>query len=135
MPDQPRQKKLVFLVDDDPDFLEIFGTKLSAAGFEMVPFQDPQAALEAVEPQQPDLILLDVQMPKLSGIQMMTALKANPRTAGIKVIFLTNSGTNEEGMAWLDQKFAKEVGAMGHIRKSDDLDAITARVIQDLALQ
>lgn len=121
-------QKVVFLVDDELDFLEIFGAKLSAAGFTVVPYQNPQNAIDDAPNRHPDLVILDVQMPQMSGIQVLQKLKANPQTENYKVIFLTNSGTSEEGMEWLDQKFAKDVGALDHIRKSDDLDAITSRI-------
>jgi len=119
---------IILLVDDDPNFLEIFGSKLRAAGFDVQTAGGGKEVFKKLESLTPDLIVLDVQMPDMSGVEVLKKLKKDPKTAKIKTIFLTNAGTNQEDQAWLDQKFAKEFGALDHIRKSDDLEAITGRI-------
>ena len=54
--------------------------------------------------------------------------------AGFKVVFLTNLGEADDQNSWVDDKFAKEAGALGHIRKTDDLEKIVARIKEVLSV-
>jgi CheY-like chemotaxis protein len=78
--------------------------------------------------ERPDLILLDVQMPEMSGVQVIAKLKLDKETEMMKVVFLTNLGEANPEDSWLDTKFAQETGALGHIKKTDDLDHILEEV-------
>ena len=124
---------LVLVVDDDKDLREIISTKLEKAGFRVDQASDGQGGLDKARATKPDLVLLDVMMPGMTGIQALSKIKADPELAGLKVIFLTNLGEAQEDNHWVDDKFAKDAGALGHIKKTDDLDKIVERVKQELS--
>jgi DNA-binding response OmpR family regulator len=81
--------RAVLVVDDDHDIRELVAQKLSRAGFRVVTAPDGAAALAAVEADTFDLILLDVAMPGLSGIDVCRFLRDDPRTAEVPVVMLT----------------------------------------------
>lgn len=122
------KKISILVVDDDADFREIISTKLNAAGFDVKEAVDGEDGLEKTKKTKPDLVLLDVRMPKLNGIETLSRIKADADLSNIKVLFLTNLGEADKELAWLDNKFAQDIGAIGHIKKSDDLDSIIARI-------
>jgi len=84
------------LVVDDSKFLRLATERaLARAGYEVQTANDGEHALELVRQQMPDLILLDMLLPKVAGQDVLRALKSNPATAGIAVIVLTGlSGKN-----------------------------------------
>lgn len=125
------EKPVILIADDDENFREIFSTQLTAAGFEVVAVEDGVAALKKLAEIHPALLLLDVEMPGESGFEILQKIKADPRLAHVKVAFLTNLGNSDRSMRWTDEKFAREVGALDYIKKTDDLENITAHV-QDI---
>jgi CheY-like chemotaxis protein len=127
-------KPLILLVDDDNNFREIVRAKFESAGFAIEEAKDGAEGVEKAKAKKPNLILLDVQMPKMNGVVVLSKLKADPEMAGIKVLFLTNYGENNTADQPLDDKFAKDAGAAGHIKKTDDLDDIVSRVRSELGL-
>lgn len=88
--------KKILLVDDDPDLLVVLRAALSRAGYEVACAADGEEALEKVRSELPDLIVLDLMMPKLDGYSVHRKLKEDPRTAGIPVVVLTAYGNLEE---------------------------------------
>ena len=129
----PDQQKLILIIDDDPDFREIMSTKLESSGFKVEKSVDGVSGIEKAKKLKPDLILLDVRMPKMSGVQTLTKMRTDPETANLKVIFLTNLGEVQQEDAWVDDRFAKDAGALGHIKKTDDLEKIVSRIHQELS--
>ena len=125
-------KYIVLVVDDDPNLREIMRTKLEASGFVVAEAQDGAAGLAKIKELKPDLVLMDVQMPNLGGVEALSKIKADSEIASTKVLFLTNYGEENTADQPLDDKFAKDVGAVGHIRKTDDLDKTIERVKQEL---
>lgn len=83
--------KRILLVDDEEDVVKVVGGRLSQWGYQTVVATNGQEALEAVRRQPPDLILLDLKMPVLSGRDACHELKADPQFAGIPVILMTSS--------------------------------------------
>lgn len=79
----------VLIADDDPDILELVRFKLEGAGFEVVTAVDGEAALAEARRQPPDLAVLDVMMPKMSGIEVCRALREDAATAAVPVMLLT----------------------------------------------
>lgn len=128
MKDSKYAHQTVLIIDDNKDFLEIFSMKLSKAGYEVVTASSGQEGLEKVEQTHPDLILLDVEMPEMNGVETLAKLKENPNTSSFKVAFLTNYGEPQKETTWIDEKFAREAGAMDYIKKSEDLDNIVEEV-------
>ncbi|MCE5230266.1 response regulator [bacterium] len=81
--------KRILAVDDETDVVLIVKTALQCEGFEVDTASNGRDALAAVHEQKPDLILLDVMMPGMSGFDVMHALKADDATATIPIIMLT----------------------------------------------
>ena len=93
MPDKPVK---VLIVDDDAFLSGIYATKLELEGFLVVTARDGEEGLKAAMKEKPDLILLDVLMPKLDGFEVLKRLKADEGTKPIPVIMLTNLGQKED---------------------------------------
>lgn len=125
-------KFVVLLVDDDANFREIIKAKLEAAGFIVAEAKDGEDGINKAKNNKPDLILMDVQMPKMNGIEALSKIKADSEMAQAKVLFLTNYGEANTSDAPLDDKFARDIGAIGHLRKTDDLSIIVERVKREL---
>jgi two-component system, OmpR family, phosphate regulon response regulator PhoB len=85
-------KRRVLLADDDPSLLRLISTTLGSDDFDLLQAGDGQEALELARRERPDLILLDINMPRLDGFQVCQALKNDPETASIKVVMLTARG-------------------------------------------
>ena len=126
--DAENKKSSVLIIDDNPSFREIFSAKLKSAGFDVYEADGGESGLAKAREVVPDLILLDIEMPGMSGIQVINQMKVDPNLQHIKVVFLTNHGESGESDVWLDKKFASEIGAEGYIRKTDDLD----KIVQEL---
>lgn len=98
-------KRRVLLADDDPGLLRLISTTLGTQDFELLHATDGEQALQIAREHHPELVLLDVNMPKLNGFEVCRQLKTEPDTAGIKVVMLTARGTD------LDRARGREVGA------------------------
>lgn len=85
-------RERVLIVEDNPDFSELVAGRLRGWGYEVSTAADGEEGLQAAEAQLPDLILLDILMPKMKGREVCARLKANPSTASIPVMFLTALG-------------------------------------------
>lgn len=85
----PEKKSKILLVDDDKVFTEMYKVRLEASGYEVVIVEDGEQALVAAMREKPDLILLDIMMPKINGLDVLDILKATPETKDIPVIILT----------------------------------------------
>ncbi len=79
----------VLVADDDADIRELVVFKLESAGFDVTAVADGQAALDHVLGDPPDLVVLDLMMPRLTGLEVCAALRAEPRTEKVPVILLT----------------------------------------------
>ena len=79
----------VLVVDDDRDIRDLVTFKLEQAGYEVRQAEDGLQALDAVREWAPALVVLDVMMPGLSGVDVTRELRADPATAGVPVILLT----------------------------------------------
>lgn len=117
----------ILIIDDNPDFREIVSAKLKAVGFEVATADGGEAGMTKALEVGPDLILLDIEMPNMTGPQVLKKMKEDSNLQHMKVAFLTSHGESNDD-AWLDKKFANEIGAVGYIRKTDDLDKIIKEV-------
>lgn len=115
----------ILAVDDDREFLEILKDKLGAFGFKIETACDGDEAIEKINNKIPALVLMDVQMPNKDGIDTTQEIHANPKTADLKVMFLTSLGTSS---ADLDTHFAKQVGAVDFFKKGADLDTLVEKI-------
>lgn len=94
--------KKVLIVDDEPNIVISLEFLMKREGFEVSIARDGEEALRKVEESLPDLILLDVMMPKKSGYEVCQQLRATPAHAGIKIIMLTAKGRDTEVAKGLD---------------------------------
>ena len=103
----------VLLAEDDRFLRKAAETALKRHGFTVVPAVDGEEALRLARAESPDLVLLDLIMPKMQGFEVLRALKADPGTAPIPVVILSNLG--QDG----DVKQAMEAGAAGYFVKAN----------------
>lgn len=89
-------KQKVLIVDDDVFLSGIYATKLELEGFEVDMAHDGEEGLKAAAKSKPDIILLDVLMPKLDGFETLKRLKADADLKDVPVIMLTNLGQKED---------------------------------------
>lgn len=86
----------ILLVEDDQSLREIYGIRLTAEGYEIVPAGDGEEALAMAVKEKPDLIISDVMMPKISGFDMLDILRSTPETKDIKVIMMTALSSEDQ---------------------------------------
>jgi len=101
----------ILVVDDEIYIVHILDFSLGMEGYEVVTALDGEQALEKVRECRPDLIVLDIMMPKMDGYETCKALKSDKETADIPVILLSAKGRN------VDQQTGFEVGAEDYITK------------------
>ncbi|HTY40168.1 MAG TPA: response regulator [Candidatus Paceibacterota bacterium] len=119
---------LILIVDDEPSFAEIFSIKLNTAGFRVEIATNGELGVRKAKEIKPDLVLMDVQMPVMNGVEAIQALRNDPETKDQKVVFLTNMGDSLPGGLEADQRGASDMGALGYIRKTDDLDNLLTTI-------
>lgn len=89
-------RKKVLIVDDEKDILFVLENRLALAGFDVISADSGLLAIPMAKSQQPDLIVLDLQMPNIDGTETARRLKADPATRHIPIIFLTCLLSGEE---------------------------------------
>jgi signal transduction histidine kinase len=119
----------ILAVDDTPANLQVIGEALRNAGYTVATAIDGERALKRLQHYQPDLILLDVQMPGIDGFETCRRLKANPKTESIPVIFITALSDTVNKVKGL------ELGGVDYITKPFDLAELLARIQVHLNLQ
>ena len=112
----------ILIADDERDMRELMGFALRFAGFEVVLAADGVETIEKALLEQPDLMLLDVRMPKMSGYEAIRCLRKNPATSAIPVVFLSAKGQDGE------IKQGLESGAVEYIVKPFKPDELTSQV-------
>ncbi len=103
--------KKVLLVEDEKNVILGVRTCLDAVGYDVVIAEDGEEGLNAVRREPPDLILLDLLLPKLDGFEVLKVLKSDPETAKIPVIVLTAKAEEE------DRQRALDLGADNYMTK------------------
>src|SRR5438874_1501104 len=117
-----REPPLVLVVDDVPDNVDILQMRLESQGYEVITAGDGEAALAIVRDKLPDLVLLDIMMPKLDGIATVKQLKADASLPFIPVILVTARADAKDVIAGL------EAGGDDYLTKPVDQAALMARV-------
>jgi DNA-binding response OmpR family regulator len=113
-----RKVRRVVVADDDADIVDILTFNLETAGYEVESAADGEAALDLVTRSRPDLVVLDIMMPKMDGLEVLAALKANADTKEIPVVMLTAKTSDT------DQWAGWEAGADYYITKPFDLEEL-----------
>ena len=112
----------VLAVDDDPGALSALADALGTLGYQVVQAADGASALELAHERQPDVVLLDVQMPGMDGFEVCRQLKADPNLLLVPVVFLTGHGSRRARLEGL------EAGATDFLNKPCDLVELEVRV-------
>ena len=113
---------VILVIDDDPDQRRLIERVLTASGYRVLTAIDGQAGVAAAESHRPDLIVLDVMMPRLNGYQTCRALRQSSRTASTPILILT---TKQEPA---DEFWATQVGANEFLTKPVDVPGLLAAV-------
>ncbi len=93
---------MIWCVDDDSTIRDIEVYSLTQTGFKAKGFADGNAMLEALKDEKPELIILDIMMPEIDGIEILKRLRSNPETVKIPVIMATAKGTEPDKIEGLD---------------------------------
>ena len=101
----------ILVVDDDRNLLKLFKYVLEKDGFAVITAMDGESGLKLALAERPDLVMLDLKMPKLDGMEVLRKLKADPLTAAIPVVMITASAQKA------DAERALREGAVGYIIK------------------
>src|SRR5580692_7937863 len=117
-----RDPARILVVDDVADNVEILRMRLTALGYEVVVAEDGEQALAKVAAELPDLVLLDIMMPKIDGLEVVRRLKADASLPFIPVILVTAKASPKDVVAGLD------AGGDDYLTKLIDHGALVARV-------
>ena len=120
------RKVRILLVDDEPDLVQLVSMRLQTAGYLVDMAYDGQQALEQVKNSRPDLIILDLMLPKLDGYKVCRLLKFDERTRSIPILIFTARAQVE------DVTLATECGADAYLTKPFEAKALLTK-IQELA--
>jgi len=116
------RRYVIVAADDDEDILALVAFRLGRAGHEVVTARDGEEALDLVLSRFPDLVILDVRMPKMTGIDVVRALRQVEATKAVPVILLTASVQEESVQSGFD------AGANDYIKKPFSPHELVARV-------
>jgi len=105
------EKHRILLVDDEQSIVKMVGKRLEVEGFEVLIAMDGQDGLSKAQAEHPDLIILDLMLPKLNGYEVCTMLKQDARYQKIPVILFTAKAQEK------DEKLGIECGANAYVRK------------------
>ena len=114
--------KKVLIADDEPNIVMSLQFLMEHEGYEVRTVADGEEALQALREFRPDLVLLDVMMPKKNGYEICQAIRASPELAGIKVVMLTAKGRD------IDAEKGVALGADSYVTKPFATKELVARV-------
>src|SRR5437868_7014298 len=104
-------KAKILVVDDEPDVVQLIEYNLKAAGYDVAAAADGREALTKARASQPDLIILDLMLPEVEGLDVCKILRRDPSTAGIPIVMLTAKASET------DRVLGFELGADDYVTK------------------
>ncbi len=110
----------VLIVDDEQDFLDIMAERMRTRGMEVVTASSAKEALERIENELFDAIILDFMMPEMNGLETIKAIKA--KKPQLQVILLSGQATLEKGIE------AMKLGALDVVEKPADMESLVAKI-------
>lgn len=116
----------ILITEDDPLMSRMYQKIFTFEGFEVVMAADGQEGLDKIRAEKPTLVILDVMMPKLNGLEVLEKLKADPDTKHIPVIMLTNLSSQQ------DAENAMLKGAVKYIVKSEHDPKQVADIVKEV---
>lgn len=123
------EKRKILVVDDEIDNVVLLEKRLKATGYEVISAYDGDEAIDKAFNENPDLILLDIMMPKKDGFEVLKILRDNPKTKNIPVIMLTAKAEVSDKVRGL------ETGAIDYVTKPFDFKELQARILTNLKSQ
>ena len=117
----------ILIAEDDPDIRELIVISLKYAGYEVVPAADGQQAVDLTVQENPDLIMLDVRMPLLTGFEALERIKERPQFKDTPVVILSAKGQEAEIQSGLD------LGACQYILKPFAPDELIGKIQEIVA--
>ena len=120
-------KAKILLVDDEPDALEVLGFKLREAGFTPIFARDGARAIAAARDERPDLMVLDLMLPEVDGLEVCKILRRDPATASLPILMLTARA------AEMDRVVGLELGADDYVTKPFSPRELVLRIRKLLA--
>lgn len=117
----------ILIVDDDALLVRMYQKKFENDGYGVITADDGDAALTKISESKPDLILLDIMMPKVNGLQLLAILKENEETSNIPVILLTNVGGSDEDVAR-----GLELGAVAYLVKASNRPKAVVEKVKEI---
>lgn len=118
--------KKILIVDDNVQLRNMYSHVLVGRGYDVIYAGDGIEAVEVATAQLPDLMLMDVMMPKLSGVKVVEKLKANSVTKNIPIVMFTNLAREE------DAKYVKSLGVLKYLIKSDNDPMQIASLVESI---
>lgn len=120
-------KSKILVVDDEPDALEVLGFKLKEAGFTPILAKDGKRAIDAARTERPALIVLDLMLPEVDGLEVCKVLRRDPATSLIPIIMLTAKASE------MDRVIGLELGADDYVTKPFSPRELVLRIKKLLA--
>lgn len=117
------EKKKIMIVDDEESLVELVKALLEREGFEVIEAYNGKECLEKLKSIKPDLILLDLMMPGMSGREVLEKIRKNPKTKDLKVAFLTVAHFSEIG-----KKVCEDLKVCAYITKPFDNKELVQKV-------
>ncbi len=125
----PGARKKILIIDDEPGVVEILRVNLEWEGYDICEAFDGREGWEKARSEKPDLVILDVMMPQMSGLELLTRLKADPQICAVPVLMLTVRA--EDG----DVVQALEKGAVEYLTKPFEplnLIRVVRKILEEL---
>lgn len=116
------KKTRVLLVDDEGPIIKTVGKRLELTGYEVLTAMDGESALDQAKAASPDVIILDLMLPKMNGMDVCATFKQDPKYRGIPIIIFTARGGE------MDEKLCREIGADAYITKSQQSKALIEQI-------
>jgi len=92
----PNGSKKIIIIDDESEMIQLLRIDLESEGYQVISAGDGKEGLKVIHESKPDLVLLDVMMPKMDGFEVLRALKGDEKTKDIQVILLTAKGMESD---------------------------------------
>lgn len=116
-------RKTIFVIEDEAALLHALEARLSIEGFNVITSSDGKEGIENINLVKPDLVVLDILLPRMNGLEVLKNLKGNPETKSIPVIVISNISDES------DIEKAKKLGAQDYLIKADyKLDEIVEKI-------
>jgi phosphate regulon transcriptional regulator PhoB len=112
----------ILIVDDEKDIVNLIAYNLEKEGFSIAKSYDGESALQSIRTKKPDLIILDLMLPKMNGLDVCKSVRRDPETVGLPIIMLTAKSDE------VDKVTGLEVGADDYVTKPFSVKELTARV-------